>query len=411
MTGCGTHGKKRTMKKMLNIISPVRNQRGVSMVIVGIAIGSAMLIGFAALAIDVGYLFAARNELQNTADASALAATRKLGELYQTMTYDEQQAYECDPAPLIAIAKEVALKNQAARTNIVINDADIVIGQWDGQTRTLTPTLFQPDAIQVTARRDADANGPITTFFARVFNIQSMDVIADATAALTGKGTSEPGELELPIGISQSWFDRGYYCGSQIKFSPTTDPDACAGWTAFEENPNDKTLRNILAGLITSPATSTSDPTIFNFIGGDLSNPTFDALLTLFQGKGCDVDASGNPILDSEGNPMTDATGTGLEVPLWADAEETIPLTYPDGTARNEHVWETTVVIYGWDTCDNPNKPIPITGYARILLTDVLDAPSKSVKGIVLCNLTDDDESRGGGGDYGTKGSIPGLVE
>ena len=42
------------------------------------AIGLLTLLGFAALAIDVGYLFVVRNELQNAADAAALAGAGKL---------------------------------------------------------------------------------------------------------------------------------------------------------------------------------------------------------------------------------------------------------------------------------------------------------------------------------------------
>ena len=42
------------------------------------AIGLLSLLGFAALAIDVGYLFVVRNELQNAADAAALAGAGHL---------------------------------------------------------------------------------------------------------------------------------------------------------------------------------------------------------------------------------------------------------------------------------------------------------------------------------------------
>lgn len=51
------------------------------------------VLGFAALAVDVGYMMVARNELQNIADASALAAARKLGVLYEGMTHTEQKSY------------------------------------------------------------------------------------------------------------------------------------------------------------------------------------------------------------------------------------------------------------------------------------------------------------------------------
>ena len=76
---------------------PLRGKRGV--VAVYVAIILVVLIGFVALAVDVGYMMVVRNQLQNAADASALAATRQLGDIYEQMSsYQEQQDYECNPA-------------------------------------------------------------------------------------------------------------------------------------------------------------------------------------------------------------------------------------------------------------------------------------------------------------------------
>ncbi|MGD8345409.1 MAG: pilus assembly protein TadG-related protein, partial [Desulfobacterales bacterium] len=283
------------MKAYPSCISKVKNQSGVSAVVV--AIGLVMLLGFAALAIDVGYLYSTRNELQNVSDATALAATRQLGSIYQSMSYQDQQNYVCDRPAIVSVAQQVGLKNQAAKTFITINDADVVIGKWN--SGTLTPTLAQPDAVGVIARRDSSANSPVTTIFAAIFNtfggnFDTVGITADAVAALSGKGESHDGEIELPVAIDEDWFNTnpGNVCGDQIKFSPTTDPDACAGWTSFEISPsNDITLRRILQEMMDIPSTSVG-VTQLNMIGGDLSVPTFDALLTLFQYKGYDVHSS-----------------------------------------------------------------------------------------------------------------------
>jgi Flp pilus assembly protein TadG len=393
------------MSRIFRFISRRHDQSGATAIIVAIVLS--VLIGFTALAVDVGYLMTAKNELQNVADAAALAAARRLAANYAGLSYDEQQNYVCNPVSIRNVAKDISSKNKAGAKNISLNDVDIVIGQWDGTTRTLTPTLNQPDAVRVIARRDAEANGPIGTFFARILGIDTVGVIADATAAVTGQGTTEPGEVELPVGISKYWFTNNS-CNDEIKFSPTKDPDACAGWTAFTENPNDATLRKILDEIISSPAT-TAGATQLNFIGGDLSKPTFDALLTLFQKKGYDVDMNGDPILDFDDNPMTDATGHPDAVPLFDD--EGNPLLYPDDTPRNQHAWRTTVVVYNWDDCDNPNTSIEIAGYAYVRLTDVVGPPDKLIKGKVECNYISSEDNRGGGGNYGIQGSIPGLVE
>jgi Flp pilus assembly protein TadG len=385
------------------LIARIKDQSGTTVVLV--AMGMVVLIGFAALAVDIGYTLTTKNELQNVADAAALAATRQLGAIYQGMSYDEQQTYVGDPQTLVDIATEVAAKNQAGGMNITIQASDVTIGDWDASTLTLTPTLAQPDAVRVIARRDGTANGPITTFFARIFGIDTVDVNAKATAALTGQGTTEPGDLEVPLGIPGYWFTNNS-CNGHIKFSPTGDPDACAGWTSFTENANDSNIRKILEELIDSQDTVAGE-TMFNFIGGELSTNTFNAFLTLFQHRGYDVDNDGNPILGPDGEPLVYAGDEGIP---FNDAEGN-RLYYPDDTPRNKHEWSTTVAVYAWDNCDNPNASIGIGGYARINITDVLGPPDKLIEGAVVCEYVDSEDTRGGGGEYGTMGSIPGLVE
>ena len=413
------------MKRNMKTLARLRRKEGVTVVLVALMI--VMLFGFAALAVDIGYGMVTKNELQNVADAAALAATRQLGMIYQTMTYDQQQTYVVgagDEALIRKAAKDIALQNKAGGTAVAIKDSDIIIGTWNpSATPALTPTLSQPDAVRVRARRDSIANGAITTFFERVFGITNLSVTAPATAALTGQSTSDPGDLELPIGISRYFFDT-HSCHDNIQFNPSNSPDSCAGWTSWEYNSNDANLRKILAEnpAYSSPGT-TANESIFNFIGGQLSNPTFDELLSLFQRKGYDVDINGDPITDGAGNPLHDATGTGLEVPLCdkpvetdcavpCDATYTTRLYYPDGTQRNKHEWETGVVVYDRGDCSNPNQSIKIVGFARVVMNNVCNAPYKLIRGQVECNYVEESDSRGGGGSYGgIKGSIPGLVE
>ncbi len=54
---------------------------------------------------------------------------------------------------------------------------------------------------------------------------------------------------------------------------------------------------------------------------------------------------------------------------------------------------------------------IQVAGFAYINMTDVLGPPDKLLEGVVLCDYIDPNDNRGGGGDFGSKGSIPDLVE
>ena len=424
------------MKFSFKLLEKVKNQAGVSAVIIAIVL--TMLIGFVALAVDVGYMYLTKNELQNVADAAALAATRQLGTIYQGMTYDAQQTYVCgdnDIADIKGVANDLARNNKADGEHIIVHDTieginEVEIGVWDpSNTPSFAATNNQPDAVRVTARLDGAANGPITTFFARIFGMDTVDVSADATAALTGQSTSEPGELELPIGISKLALEE---CNDPIRFSPTQD--SCAGWTSFDLGANDPIIQDIITGETLSPELTSGQS--INFIGGDLSDGAFNELLLLFKDRGYDVnvggyDDAGNEILvpaytDAEGNPIRghlDPVSYPNVLPLYA-SDGVTRLYYPeagppykDETPRNRHLWPTKVVVYYEEApddeteCGNPNQSMIIWGFATILFTDVMGPPDKTVIGELLCDQYSDDDTRGGGGDHGTKGTIPGLVE
>ena len=454
------------MKSYFKIFEKVKNQAGATAIIVAIVLP--MLIGFGALAVDVGYMYVNKNELQNVADAAALAATRKLGAIYQGMTYKEQQEYECgdgndDITVIKGVAEAVASKNMAGKKFISVYNVDIdevEIGDWKPST---TPPSFeltnvQPDAVRVTAHRDDVANGPISTWFANIFGIDTVNVSADATAALTSQDSVGPGELFLPIGMSSLSLDK---CQDPIIFSPTNE--ACAGWTGFDIDPvNDVLLQSIITGETESPPLGAGDEVYF--IGGDLSDGTFNELLLLFKDMGHDVyangvDADDNEILlpvatyDEDGTPYPGHisettlaalkldTGIGSGVTVHEDPEELyltdvdgnfilnadgtkIRLWYPepgppykDEIERNRHLWETTILVYDEGPpdaeidCDNPNKSMIISGFASISLTDVIGPPYKTVIGNLICDIVSENDNRGSGGEYGTKGSIPNLVE
>ncbi len=71
--------------------------------------------------------------------------------------------------------------------------------------------------------------------------------------------------------------------------------------------------------------------------------------------------------------------------------------------------WTAAVPVYDWEDCSNPNTSITIVGFATIVITNVQDSPVHQIDGYVICNNVE--PGRGGGGSYGTLGSIPGLVQ
>ena len=329
-----------------------------------------VLLAMGAAAIDIGHALVARNELQNVSDAAALAGTRALGVIYEGMTVAEQQSYvltSADQATVVAAVQATASANSAAGVSIAIDAADVAIGTWDPYTRTHTPTVNQPKAVRVLSRRDSSTNGAISTFLANIVGMSSVEVRAVATADMSAVGQTAPGQLDVPFGISEYYFTQ-FGCGDAIKFYPNDGtPMACSAWHTFDLSPaNANTLRNtvidgLTSGTYTTPATAPGDT--LNFINGNVAS-AFPNLIDLYNAK---KDASGN--------------------------------------------WDVFVPVYDSPSCDPPNGPIPIIGYAEARITNVQGSPDHLITATILCNIFEGNTT-GGGPPYGpVLSTIPGLVE
>lgn len=245
------------MKIYHHVINQLNNQRGVTAVVVAIVIST--LMGFVALAVDIGYVAATKNELQNIADAAALAGAGELGDQYVNKETIDDDAIK-------DIAVEVGNKSKAGGEHITVVRDEIEIGTFDNSRNPkFVPNVtdpFVPDgdenAVRVITRRDAVANGPITTFFAKIFGRNTVDVKADATAALTDIAGISPGEMNMPIGLSENWFIPEPDCESTIKFSPTTS--SCAGWHNFFDDINADAMKDKLLGFILDDPTEHDEP-------------------------------------------------------------------------------------------------------------------------------------------------------
>jgi len=354
--------------------STLSGERGV--VAVTVAILSVALFSIAALALDIGNAMVARNELQNVADASALAGARQIGLIYQTLPQGTPYTtYQLNsPVVVTNAVQSVALQNEARKVSITIDTSDIVIGIWNPTTRTLTPGTLGPTGVRVTARRDGTTNGPVATWLAGIMGINQMSVTATATAALTGSGTVAPGEANAPFGLDEIIFTNPAYCGTPIQFYPTNNPpQGCAGWQTFLESPpNANTERQIVEGLTSDPPTYippeiSAGETSLEYIGGNVQS-VFPYLINLFNAK-----------------------------------------KVPDATSPTGFCWNVVVPVYANQNCSNPNEPMMTVGFASACVWNVTGAPTQQIDAMVTCGEVTN--GQGGGGWFGTLGSIPGLVE
>ena len=260
-----------------NLMLPMlKNQRGVSAIVVAIAL--VVLIGFAALAVDLAYLFAARNELQNAADAGALAGASALyrdtgGELVDPNANEiAADAARANKSQKGAVDLLKADSTEYVDTNNCEPDDDVVRGHWsfglaDPNTRgfTCNNSLDVPDLTGFTAEQlDADTNfinavrvvarrssfgTPLWSFFSRIFGYQFFEVGAEAVAYIGF--ASDLAGVDLPIAI----------CADSIIDAGSGEVDCTIGrmftggdtarWTTLagpeEGSTNDNDVRDLVA--------------------------------------------------------------------------------------------------------------------------------------------------------------------
>lgn len=229
---------------------PDRSQCGA--VIVMVALLLVVFVGFAAMAIDIGRLLVVRNELQNAADAAALAGASNL-------VPQNPPASPAPPAWAMAttVADDAIGLNKSE--NSVLADCEVSTGYWNYdhspsglQGTGITPGPRDFPAIRVAVRRSEGNNGgPVRNLFAAIIGIRTSDVAAAATAVMTSPGTAKPGAL-LPVAISKAVADQksSYTCPVKINIGSSYHyPTSMAGqWTSFKTDRNDvPTVRDLIA--------------------------------------------------------------------------------------------------------------------------------------------------------------------
>lgn len=178
-----------------------------------------VVLGISAFAIDLAYLQVVRNELQNDADAAALAGAKYLV-TNGTSGPDWAQA---SSQALLAVGLNKA-------NNLSLRDANVETGYWNLkqtpqilQPLPMNPTLYDIPAIKVTVVKDTGVNqGGVPTFFARLWNRLSLRAQATATAGVSSPGTVDPGGL-FPLVISQCMY-ANYWNSAANPPAPKIDP-------------------------------------------------------------------------------------------------------------------------------------------------------------------------------------------
>ena len=188
------------MKKIKR--SPTSQKGAVSVLV---ALTLPLLLGVGALAVDLAYLHVVRNELQNDADAAALAGARKLY---------KQGASGLNWLAAEASATKAIGLNRAAGHELV--DGDVATGYWDTtqNTKVLQDPSMRPGpsdapAVQVTlGKTDTQNKGPVQTFLASIWGVFAKPVRVTAVAGVHSPSSAALAfPLAIPLCMYQTYWD------------------------------------------------------------------------------------------------------------------------------------------------------------------------------------------------------------
>lgn len=151
---------------MATRLIPQRNDGQRGSVAVLVAVSMIVLAGMSALAVDYGYLEYKRSQLQNAADAAALAGANVL------LQYGNKQSLVTNTA----VTYGQANLSEADSKNLAIRDSDVTY-----------PDL---SSVQATAGRTTARGNPVEMFLGRVLGWNTQDITARSKAALFCSGSS-----------------------------------------------------------------------------------------------------------------------------------------------------------------------------------------------------------------------------
>ncbi|MEX0613076.1 MAG: pilus assembly protein TadG-related protein [Pirellulales bacterium] len=183
------------------------------------ALLSIVLIGMVAFSVDIGYVLSAKEELQRTADASALAACWEYGQRLST-------GYSAADAGGFArtTAVQYAASNKVTGNPMTVNantsndpSGDIVIGYIadfnDSQSAFQTDNPSTYNAIRVRLHKNSSSNGEVPYFFARIFGMEGQVLDTEAVSGMikdvSGFKAPEDGSNVdlLPYALDQTTWD------------------------------------------------------------------------------------------------------------------------------------------------------------------------------------------------------------
>lgn len=368
----------------------LRDESGVIAIVTAICI--TMLLGFAALSLDTSHLVITHNELQNAADAAALAGARALynanGDVIQdgalTLADGSTFTHGCNE-----VAYQTALTHNSNNIPVEVNcdlannTGDVQRGHWSfgrgpnvdkgfypSSSTAITTLIGVSDAaldddlnfinaVRVTTRRESS---PISGFFSKILGKDNFTQTATAVAYLGFAGSFDAYDLDIPIAICfESIVDSNgaFQCniGRMINSGSNTVTHNSGGWTDFDQSGdcngvNSTVMKNVATCDNLSGNQSGVEKGLLESGGGE-NQVVFDQILNCWKSVSTinDGDDTNNvswevklPVILCPGNNIGNCSelvgGVTVEL-VW------ITRTEP-GSAENPNYSDTPVQMDNW---------------------------------------------------------------
>ncbi len=202
-------------KRKVKLSHQATRRKGAAMILAAFLMS--VLVGMLALSIDIGYLAAAKAEARRTADAAALAGAWQVLDSVQQNRGGNDLLNDANNAA-VNMAQLNAVCNSGPTLSTTVQNSDITLGylaSLDPSASVVSSSNNPYRAVRVRLRKNADSNGQVPLFFARIFGKTGSDLIVESTAAtaLQIKGFNSPGAgaagLDLlPFALDeQTWID------------------------------------------------------------------------------------------------------------------------------------------------------------------------------------------------------------
>lgn len=233
-----------------------RDNKGFALVYVALLIF--VLFGFLGLAVDVGHLYVVRGQLQNAADAAALAGAWSL----------YRDPLNPGAPPTLDWGRAQAAAENFVKENstdgAALATGTIEVGYWPppdpaGSLSTVLTSPSQAPAVRATISRSAGVNGgPVALFFMKVLDAAkvSAPVSSRPAVAVSGPPASVAPNLLFPMALSKCMTDDIFSRPESEWPNPVNinspygagGPECYSGqWTSFKLDTNDvPTIRDLM---------------------------------------------------------------------------------------------------------------------------------------------------------------------